>query len=111
MHVHPKGVERPLNPRISNETVTAISRRFLCCSCRMEARQPKGVDTMRCDPFYVAYGTRSKFYHDDDECPFGKRIKPCDRVPGQGSRFHCWVCESLHADEGLGGARMDPPVL
>jgi hypothetical protein len=65
---------------------------------------------MKCNPFYVANGPRSKFYHDDDECPFGKRIPVEDRIEGKDSRFHCWVCESLQVSE-CEGSRMDPPIL
>jgi hypothetical protein len=34
-------------------------------------------------------------YHDNDECPAGKEIKPWHRVEGIGDRPRCEKCEGL----------------
>lgn len=47
------------------------------------------------------YGAKHhEVYHDDDECPDGKRIKPQHRESGTGGKKHCLECEKLEHGHG-----------
>ncbi len=36
-----------------------------------------------------------RVYHDHDDCPNGRRIKPEHRQPGTGNKLRCLECEKL----------------
>ena len=48
-------------------------------------------------PFYTnsaAYSAAVRDpYHDTTECPYGREIKPEDRLEGHGNRFRCEECQ------------------
>jgi len=49
-------------------------------------------------PFHTIlpeYGDERNVYHDQSECPAGKRIKPWHRTSGMGDRPLCKDCKNL----------------
>jgi hypothetical protein len=49
------------------------------------------------DPFYTNSAnypaTHRDPFHDTAECRYGQEIKPEDRLPGHGNRYHCEECQ------------------
>jgi hypothetical protein len=41
------------------------------------------------------YGGERNVYHDQSECPAGKRIKPWHRSPGTANRPKCDDCKAI----------------
>ncbi len=44
------------------------------------------------------HGSHHEVYHNHEDCPDGKRIKPEHRVAGTGGRRHCERCAELRHD-------------
>jgi hypothetical protein len=50
------------------------------------------------NPFHTSvpeYGGERNVYHDQSECPAGKRIKPEHRTPGTAGRPKCKDCQNI----------------
>ena len=47
------------------------------------------------DPYYSADSEDHDVYHDDSECPAGKRIKPENRRAGKDGRKKCIICKTM----------------
>jgi len=53
---------------------------------------------MKVSPYRTSvpeYGGERNVYHDDNQCPDGKRIKPEHRKPGKDGRPLCKQCARL----------------
>lgn len=56
---------------------------------------------MRIQAFHSRLGM---FYHDNDDCPFGKTIKPLSRRDGESGLGLCMLCRRLDKEDD-GGAQ------
>jgi hypothetical protein len=48
--------------------------------------------------FYSRTYEGLRVYHDDDQCPYGRRIKPTDRIIGTDARPKCRWCKEPSVD-------------
>ncbi len=47
---------------------------------------------MKVHPYYSNTPEVPEVYHDDDQCPYGKAIKPENRMSGTDNRKKCSFC-------------------
>ncbi len=50
--------------------------------------------------FYSRTYEGLRVYHDDDQCPYGRRIKPTDRIIGTDARPKCRWCKGATPRSG-----------
>lgn len=51
----------------------------------------------KCAAYYtIADDDNDKCYHDDNECPSGKKIKDENKRSGTGNRKLCEICKNMH---------------
>jgi len=49
-------------------------------------------------------------YHDQSECPEGKKIRSRHRIDGAGGRTRCKECERIDIASRAKGPALDPPA-